>query len=199
MFRASLVLREITGAFDLRRGAILNIWHFNSCRSHLDNSEAWRISHHHQGNVCTCRMLNCKGLQFPTLMGIPIPFSLGFCFLFFPPTLFLKSGLCLFYVFSSPLLSFLHSSSPPRLPYLHWFLHLEEEWTLRENRPPSKCSHTPISTASTHMQTHMNLTLTHTWRAGRDKRKASMNMFAAVHFFFNRLLPFVWVDSLRSA
>lgn len=37
MLGASFVLREITGAFDLRQGAILNIWHFNSCRSHLDN------------------------------------------------------------------------------------------------------------------------------------------------------------------
>lgn len=87
MLGASLVLREITGAFDLRRGAVLNIWHFNSCQSHLDNSEAWRISHHHQGNVCTCGMLNCKGLQFPTLMGIPIPFSPRLL-LPPPPTLF---------------------------------------------------------------------------------------------------------------
>lgn len=113
MLGASLVLREITGAFDLRRGAVLNIWHFNSCRSHLDNSEAWRISHHHQGNVCTCGMLNCKGLQFPTLMGIPIPFSPWLLLPFFSPHSFLKFRplfvLCFFPVLCC------HSFTPPVL------------------------------------------------------------------------------------
>lgn len=116
MLGASLVLREITGAFDLRRGAVLNIWHFNSCRSHLDNSEAWRISHHHQGNVCTCGMLNCKGLQFPTLMGIPIPFSPRLLLPLFSHHSFLKfRPLFVLHFFQSFVVipSLLQSSSPP--------------------------------------------------------------------------------------
>lgn len=37
MLGASFILREITEAFDLCGGAVLNIWRFNSCQSHLDN------------------------------------------------------------------------------------------------------------------------------------------------------------------
>lgn len=159
MLGASLVLREITGAFDLRRGAVLNIWHFNSCRSHLDNSETQQISHHHQGNMGICRMLNCKGLQFPTLMGILIPFSSSLLFSLH----FLNPFLCLFCIFFIPLLSFFSLCQSSLLPLFALISPLRGRVDSEGKQASIKMlTHTYYPTTDTHIQTAVSLTLTHT-------------------------------------
>lgn len=65
MLGASLVLREITGAFDLRQGAVLNIWHFNSCWSHLDNSEPGKSRTIIREIWAHTERLTAKGSNFP--------------------------------------------------------------------------------------------------------------------------------------
>lgn len=65
MLGASFVLREITGAFDLRRGAVLNIWRFNSCRSHLDNSGPGESRTTIREIWAQAECLTAKGSNFP--------------------------------------------------------------------------------------------------------------------------------------
>lgn len=65
MVEAPFVFREITGAFDLRRGAILNIWHFNSCPSHLDNLGPGEYCSTFREIWAQAECLKAKSFNFP--------------------------------------------------------------------------------------------------------------------------------------